>query len=165
MTVEQPIKSPEPILKAVENECLVEIVGEQPPLIKPGRYKLAYIRHETVMLYGKAAKLVVWFRIVTFGPHFETILPRWYNVKYLVGKQGKNGRFKVGHKSDFLREYLNCFEDQFAKKGRLDRIPVSNFKGVILKGEVRTVKRNSSGHNIHNLLKYSVNSRFIGAER
>ena len=165
MTLEQPLKNQEPVLKAVANECLVEIDGEQPPLIEPGRYKLAYIRHETVMLYGKAAKLVVWFRVVTFGPYFETVLPRWYNVKCLVGKQGKNGRFKVGHKSDFLREYLNCFEDQFAKNGRLDRVPVGNFEGVILRGEVRTVTKNSSGHNIPNLLKYSVISRLIGTER
>lgn len=165
MTLEQPLKNQEPILKAIANECLVEIHGEQPPLIKPGRYKLAYIRHETAMLYGRAPKLVIWFRIVSFGPYFETVLPRWYNVKCLIGKPKKNGRFKVGHKSDFLREYVSCFEDAFARKGRLDRISIRRFENAILKGEVTTVSKNSSGDNIPEPLRYSKISRLIGAER
>lgn len=165
MTIEQPVRTQDPILKVVENECLVEIVGEQPPLIEPGKYKLAYLRHETVMLYGRAPKLVVWFRVVSLGPYFETVLPRWYNVKCLVGKRGKNGRFKIGRKSDFLREYLNCFQDRFAETGRLDRIPVSHFKNTIFEGDVRTVKKSSSGGNIPKLLRYSVISRLIGAGR
>lgn len=165
MAIKQPVKSQKPVLKVVENECLVEIVGEQPPLIEPGKYKLAYLRHETVMRYGRAGKLVIWFKVVSLGPYFETVLPRWYNVKCLVGKRGKNGRFKVGHKSAFLREYLNCFEDRFAETGRLDRIPVSHFKNTIFEGEVGTVKKSSSGDNIPKSLRYSVITRLIGTER
>src|SRR5690348_9034146 len=117
------------------SSCFGAIDGDKLPLVSPGQYELCFDRSETAILFGRAPKLVLWFRVITFGDHFGVLIPRYYNVTKLVGRAQKYGRFKVGAKSDFLREYARLF----STPARLDRIPMSAFEKVTLIGTVRTV--------------------------
>ena len=67
---------------------------EPQTVVKPGQYQLAFVRYKTALLYGKAAKVGLKFRIVDLGPYFEKELYRWYNVKRLIGSPGKSGKFR-----------------------------------------------------------------------
>ncbi len=137
----------------------VSVADELPPLVKPGIYDLAFIDYKTAMMFqGKAPKLMMNFRIVTFGEYFETELNRYYNVQRIIGQPQRHGRFKCSAKGDFLREYMTLFT---GKANRLDRIPMSNFENVIIEGRVNTVKR-SRGKDIPTELQYSVITELRG---
>jgi len=90
-------------LKAVpvpEAEGVLDAV--RPALIPPGEYDLLYLYHETGMLFaGKAPKLSLWFKVVTLGPFLDAKVARHYNVKRLLSKPGKGGRFAVGWHCSF----------------------------------------------------------------
>ena len=101
---------------------------------------------------GKAPKLIMNFRIVTFGDYFETELSRYYNVPRIIGKPQRYGRFKCSKKGAFLREYMTLFTGRIK---RLDRIPMSYYEEQIIEGRVGTVKR-SQGKDIPIELQYSV---------
>jgi len=128
------------------------VADDLPPLIKPGIYDLVLVDFRTAMMFmGKAPKLIMDFRIVTFGDAFEAVVSRYYNVLRVIGKPENQGRFKASKKGDFLREYMTLFTGIV---DRLDRIPMSNFENVIIEGKVKTVKR-SRGRDIPKELQYS----------
>lgn len=104
------------------------------------------------MFMGKAPKLIMDFRIVSYGEFFEDELSRFYNISRIIGKPERHGRFKASKKGDFLREYMTLFT---GKISRLDRIPMSYFENVIIEGVVGTVTR-SRGRDIPSQLQYSV---------
>lgn len=113
-----------------------EIDGPKPPLIEPGSYDLIFVDHETIMLGGgSVSKLVVWFRIATFGPAHGTKLPRYYNVR-LEGKPRRHGGFKVGWRSAFVRDYAAATG---ALPARKNRISMTALEGRDVRGIVRTV--------------------------
>ena len=121
-------------------------------IVKPGIYDLAFVDFETKQMFmGKAPKLIMWFRIVTMGEFFETVLPRYYNVQKVIGKPKRRGRFKAGKKGDFLREYCTLFPNMI---GRLDRIPMTPFSTAIIKGKIGYVER-ARGRKIPKELQYS----------
>src|SRR5690242_9896028 len=106
--------------------------GDPPVLILPGVYDFRFDYYETKVLFGRASKLVLWFTVITYGDYFDRVrLPRYYNVTKLLERPRKWGRFKVGYKSDFLREYTTLFPI----RPRLDRIPMSAFEKVIVTGK------------------------------
>ena len=111
-------------------------------------------------MFGRAPKLVLWFRVLTMGEHFEKRLPRFYNITRLVGRPAKHGRFKVGRSSAFLREYLRLF----STTNRLDRIPMSRFEQHILVGKVRTVRTGGDQKRIPDALHYSVIDELLRVE-
>ena len=122
------------------------------PKIKAGVYDLAYVEHETVRMFkGRAHKLVMWFRIVSFGDHFEVILPRYYNVENVAKRRTKNGSFKAGMKGDFLREYCTLFPNPIKRR---DRISMSPFRQSIIRGKISSVKK-ARGRQIPPELQYS----------
>jgi len=127
-------------------------------LLPPGLYDVAYERYYTWMMFGRAPKLTLCFRIVTMGPHFGQKLQRHYNISKLIGRPGTNGRFKVGFCSDFLREYAALF----GAPTRLDRIPMSNFEKHILIAKVRTVSKGSGQRDIPEGLQYSTIAELTG---
>ena len=90
-------------------------------------------------------------RITTFGDSFGLILQRYYNVKHIIGKPQRHGRFKASKKGDFLREYLTLFP---SRADRLDRIPMTPFQNVLIEGKVKTVTF-SRGKDIPKPLQYS----------
>src|SRR5579862_2903985 len=132
--------------------------GYRPPLVLPVLYEFRFDYYETKVLFGRAPKLILWFTIVTFGEYFDRIqLPRYYNVTKLMEKPRKWGRFKVGYKSDFLREYSRLFGTPL----RLDRIPMSAFEPVIVTAKVRTVSTGSKQEVIPPGLQYSVIDKLV----
>lgn len=138
-------------------DCIVD--GDLPPLINPGSYEMTMVGYKTAVYYGRAQKLVISFRIVECGAAFESVLERYYNVLKLSGKPGKNGVFKVGQRSDFLREFCSVFPAVNVR--RLDRIPMSYFDGVIVRGEVSTVTHDTKQHQIPKSLQYSKVTRLL----
>ena len=140
-------------------ETFAELEGERPALIPPGTYELRFDHHETLILFGRASKLVLWFTIISMGPYFDVVkVPRFYNVKRIIGRPQKHGRFKCGFKSDFLREYARLFPAPV----RLDRIPMSEFRRHVVLGRVRTVTRGSDQGAIPESLQYSVIEELTG---
>jgi hypothetical protein len=133
-------------------ETFAELDGERPELITPGEYELRFVYHETKRVFDRP-KLFMWFSIVSFGDHFEKRVPRYYGATRLIGKPQRAGRFKVGHKSDFIREFCTLFPVQAR---RLDRLPMSHFEDVILIGRVRTVSKGYNQRPIPPEAQYSV---------
>ena len=131
-------------------------IGDDYPLIEPGIYDLKYDGHVTWNMFGntKAPKVTFWFRIMDYGEYFNTRLPRYYNADHHIGRKGKSGKFKAGKKSDFLREYFNVFPSNSVK--RLERIPLSCFKTVIIRGRIETVTRDYKQWKRQAPLHYSV---------
>lgn len=126
---------------------------EPQTVVEPGVYRLAFVSNRTALLYQRAAKLALRFRIIDQGEHFEKELDRWYNVKRLIGKPGKGGRFQVGAHCDFLREYLSLFPDQMK---RLDRMSFKPFRSVIITGRIDTVTHNKKQQPLPPPLQYSI---------
>jgi hypothetical protein len=140
-------------------EVFAELDGEAPALVPPGTYELRFDHYDTAVMFGRAPKLVIWFTIISFGPYFDTVkLPRFYNVRRLIGRPSRNGRFKAGHKSDFVREYYRLFRPP----GRLDRISMSPFQRHIILGTTRTVTQGADQREIPAGLQYSVIDELTG---
>lgn len=146
-----------PIKPTTSNNC--EIEGLR-PLIPPGTYRLAYIGHYT-MVFCRAPKVVLRFRVIENGPSFGVVLERFYNVKKLKGKPGKNGSFKVGASSDLVYEFCLISTGRIS---RLDRLPLSLMKNAIIIGEVHTVKNNRNQKSLPELMRYSVIKELTGVE-
>lgn len=144
-------------MSATDNGCAA-LDGERPSLVPPGSYDVSYVGFSTFILFGRASKLNVQFKILTMGEHFEKRISRYYNITRLIGRPGINGRFKVGFSSDFLREYARLFP----VPTRLDRIPMSAFEKHIFTAKVRTVEKGSQQEEIPAALRYSVISELIG---
>jgi hypothetical protein len=135
-----------------QNDSYFCVSDDLLPKIKPGVYDLVFVEYETARMFkGNAPKLVMWFRIVTLGEYFEVLLPRYYNVQNVAKRRTKNGSFKAGPKSDFMREYCTLFPGRI---GRLDRIPMSPFRRSIIKGRISLVKE-ARGREIPAELQYS----------
>jgi len=130
-----------------------KIEGEFRPKIKQGTYDLVFQHYETAKLFnGRALKLILWFSVNTQGEYFGVKLPRFYNVKRIKGRTGKNGDFVLSPNCDFVREYAALFP----LPSRLDRIPMSVFKNKIFIGGVRTVTNGFKQAKIPESLQYSV---------
>ena len=128
------------------------IDGGLPALIPPGEYQLAATHWQTYRFFGRAPKLAIWFRVVTPGEHFETKLARHYNCKDLVGKPGRNGRFKVAAGSDLVRDYARLLE----LPGRFDRFDLQSLTRRIIAGRVDTVTTTARQQQLAPAVRYSV---------
>jgi len=127
-------------------------------LVEPGEYDLGYICHGLHKM-GSYSKLVIWFRVLTYGPAFEATVARFYNIKDVR----KGGNFSVGRHSDFAREFLTLFPQ---KMERWDRLPIkSNFSGCIVTGIVQTVTTNKEQKAIPEQLQYSVVKELTGIKQ
>jgi len=137
------------------------IEGAAPPHIKSGVYDLVFDFYETVLLLGRAPKLVLWFRIANEGESFGTRLPRYYNVKRIIGKPRRSGDFRIGWKADFIREYVSLF----GMPQRLDRIAMGGFKNHLIRGKVKTVTNDLRQRDIPEPLRYSVIQELRGIKK
>ena len=143
---------------SAQQSSYAEIDGDRPALVLPGQYDVAFDRYYTWMMFGRAPKLTLCFRIMTMGEHFEKPIQRHYNVKKLIGRPATNGRFKVGFSCGFLREFATLF----GTPSRLDRIPMSNFEKHIFIAKVRTVSKGSGQREIPGGLHYSTIAELTG---
>jgi len=126
--------------------------GPRPALVKPGIYDVGFVSYSTWMMFGRAPKLTLMFKVLTMGEYFEVPLARHYNVKRLIDRSGSCGRFKVSFHCEFLREFATLFSTPV----RLDRIPMSNFENKIFIAKVRTVTTGSGQRVKPEGLQYSV---------
>lgn len=140
--------------------------GERPACIPPGDYRVRFDRYETSILFGRAAKIRLHFTVIEPGPYFDTArLSLFYNASRLLGKPGVNGKFKVGWKSQFLRDFCRLFATsaRFDKiVQRLDRFPMSLYREHIFLARVRTVTTGADQKPIPEPLQYSVISELLG---
>jgi hypothetical protein len=132
-----------------------------PPLIPPGTYRLRFSHWWTGILFGKAHKLAVSFKVMDFGEHFDAELRRWYNVQIPQGRRtGRNGVFKAGWGSDLMREYASLI----GMVKRNDRIALTHYANKVILGEVVTVKTAHDQEELPEALQYSVVRRLLSVE-
>ena len=126
-------------------------VNEELPLLAPGEYELAFLGHNTSILFARKLSVQMDFKVMTPGPGFECVLPGYYNATQLGKKRGKNGHFKVGTKSDLYRE----FHAVVLGKHRSDRLPISKLKHIVIVGEVTTVTQDRHQRPLTESCQYS----------
>lgn len=131
------------------------------PLIPPGEYKLMFETWATVLLFGRSPKVVLTFKVIDFGEHFETRLKRWYNARKLTGKIGKHGQFSAGFSSDLVREYGRLI----GLPSRTDRIALSRYNGHVVTGLVGTVNKDRTQKPLPAGLEYSVIQALLRVEQ
>lgn len=140
-----------------DDSCVVEI---ELPHLKPGTYEAAFDTWETLRLFGgRAQKLVLWFTVLDPG-EMGARLPRYYNVRQIIGKPRRRGQFKAGPKSAFVRDYYKLH----GAPKRKDRISVSRFENKRYRIKVRTVKEGADQKGLHEGLQYSVIENIEGTE-
>lgn len=128
------------------------IRGERPALIPPGFYELAFINHRTANMFGgRVGKLLLFFHVIDQGPHFHTMLTRYFNCE-LAGKGRQGGGFSVSWTSDLVRELGRV--GVFPR--RRDRISFQSLQQVIVRGRVTTVERDYRQRPLPAELRYSV---------
>ena len=138
---------------------------EEKPRVEPGVYALRFTHWETSPRFN-AAKVSVWFEVVSYGEAFGVRLARHYNATRLIGKQGKKGRFYAGKCSDIARELYNVMElaGEPAGKFRPDRLPLHLLESHVVVGVVRDVTRDSAREKIPKALWYSVIGELKGIQ-
>ena len=137
-----------------------EIVGEFQALLPPGNYQACFVSWWTGIMFARAPKLALTFKIVTPGDYFGKLVSRWYNAKELIGKHGKSGRFRVGHRSDFLDDYVRLV----GMPSRTDRVSLNALRSLVLLVSVQTVETNRRQRTIAEPLRYSVIRELIRIE-
>src|SRR5690625_2271343 len=107
-----------------------------PPILPDKQWEMAYTGHSTAVMFGRSQKLVLFFKIVEYGDHFNEQVCKYYNVS-LIGKPGKGGRFKPAPSSDFIRDYVRLF----GRPTRHDRISLQAMRNRIVIASTRTVTK------------------------
>ena len=130
------------------------IIGDNLPLLPPGEYTFQFVSYSTWMMFGRSPKLILEFVITDKEIYRGVKLNKYYNVKKLKGRHGKNGTFTVSRKSDFMRDLFRICPAYPPK--RLDRIPMSRFEGIDIRGQVKTVTKGHDQKDIPEPLQYSV---------
>ena len=108
-------------------------------------------------MFGRQPKVVLRFRVITYGDEFGKEVRKYYNATKLIRPYGKNGRFKVGFSSDLLRDFSRLH----GKVSRLDRIPMTRFDDCIIAGEIATAMQGHDQQPIPADLQYSVVRKLI----
>src|SRR3569832_1304309 len=127
------------------------VEGTPQPLIPPGEYVAVFLYYETKNMY-KTPKLFMHFEIVDLGAYCRTKLYAPFRVAGLIGKEGRNGRFKLGIRSKLFLT-LNRLQPKVI---RPDRKSQRSKKGALFKIRVRTVEKDYRQRPLPEILKYSV---------
>jgi len=124
-------------------------------LIREGNYSAVFVRCTTISLkmFGGACRLILDLRIVDPGEAFGTIICKFYRLKRLTSKPGRNGSFVVGKRA----EVFLTLSRLTPHKLRPDRLsPKEVLRGHILAVKVRTVTTDYRGRPLAPALHYSV---------
>ena len=139
-----------------QRDSAISISEGRPPVVTPGVYDLVLVKWELLAMFGKRAqKLVLHFRIVSFGRYFELVIPRFYNVR-----KTRNGRFTAPWSSDLVREYGRLF----GAPSRPDRLSMEKFANVVVTGRVRQVTRDQRKRRLPPCFQYSVVGELISVK-
>lgn len=130
------------------------------PLIPDGEYEVILESFCTWNFMGRQPKIMLEFRIVSPGEFFGLRVPGYYNVSKLIGKPGRNGRFKVAKRSNFVRDFARVFPDFTFT--RFDRMPMSKLFGIVLVTNVKTVKNGFDQRRIPESVQYSIVNQLNG---
>jgi hypothetical protein len=125
-------------LSVIPNEKEILLPDER-PLVPDGRYHFKLKSHRTEYMFG-SPRLILLMAILDYGDFHGVTLPRFYNVKQLIGKPGKKGRFKPTNGGDFLIDYYNLIT---VRDRRLDRLSMKPLYDKIVYAETATVKINN----------------------
>ena len=129
-------------------------------LIAEGEYEAALLDYETgIYFFGHSPKVVLWWRIVTMGAAFETVLPAYYAVRRLTGKGRRRGRFQIGLKSRLARDLALMTN----ARPPLDHVPLDDLQGHLFWISVRTTVRDSGQKAIPKGAQYSIVDQVLRA--
>ena len=121
------------------------------PLIPDDRYQMVYVKHSYGRMFKGHWKLVMNFRIVEEGRHFETVLKRFYNVRKL------ERQYRAPKSGDLTREMADLFGRSAMKQG----IPWDKLRSSVILGETRTISSDSNNRTMSGANRYSVVGRLI----
>jgi hypothetical protein len=147
------------VIELSNGECF--LVGPEYCLIPEGSYQAKFLYHETSNIFTRkegnirtGGKLYLWFEILPFYSNEinSTKLFRSYNVASLVGKKGRNGKFRMTRGKWFVRDYERLIGD--IKRG--DRISPRAFASKVFQVKVTTVKFNQDKKKWCDASRYSV---------
>lgn len=130
------------------------IIDDELPLIPPGEYVFRFVGHSTWLMFGRNPKLILEFAVADDEMYVGVILNKYYNVKNLNGRHGRNGNFIASRKSNFMRDFYRVCPAYPPK--RLDRIPMTRLEGINILGKVKTVTTGYDQKEIPEPLQYSV---------
>lgn len=130
------------------------IIDDDLPWVPPGEYAFSFVRYSTWLMFGRNPKLIIEFSIEDDDAYGGVILNKYYNVKSLKGKHGRNGNFTASRKSNFMRDFFRVCPAYPPK--RLDRVPMSRLEGIDILGKVKTVTKGQDQKEIPEALQYSV---------
>ena len=139
--------------------CNVGTLDGDKPWIPDGEYELGYLDYSTFFIF-RVPKVVVRFKVLTFGDEFEKVVERWYRVKKIQGHPRRYGNFTVGSSSDCFREFCRL-NHQHRRK---DRISYASIAHKIVIGRVRSVTIGSNQRELPEQAKYSVIAELLRTE-
>jgi len=129
------------------------------PLIPAGEYVASFSHYETKRMF-KTPKLFLHFEVMDPGPHYGTKLYSVFRASGLIGKEGKNGRFKVRTRSELFLTLCRLQPNAV----RPDRISLRSFKGALFRVRVRTVEKDYRQRALPEFLRYSVVDSILSIE-
>lgn len=132
-----------------------EVTADSAP-IPAGEYILALSRWETCLMFGKCAKVALWFKVLA-GPHAGAMVARFYNAERLIPPMGDGGRFQVRRGGDFTREF-----GVISAALGIEGASLAALRGVPVRGLVRTVDKTRNGETINTAMGYSVVAKLTG---
>src|SRR5688572_20184865 len=121
------------------------------PLVPDAEYRAVAIRHETAMVF-RTPKAFLRFRIIDFGPHFETVLFRAYRVHKLRSKPGPGGQISLRPRNELFTDLVRLLDI----RQRPDRISLRDLEGRIWLIKTRTVTIDYQQRPLPEFLRYSV---------
>lgn len=120
-------------------EIDMEFGGREFILIPEGEYAVGCLHHETGFLFGEP-NLWLWYNLIDLPEGSEIFAS--FPIRDVIGKPGKNGRFRSKGRGSKLCETLRGLG---AKDVRPSRLSLALLKNHILIAKVTTVTRKARG--------------------
>jgi len=123
------------------------------PRINNGVYPVIYHSHYFTNKFGRDI-LVMQFQLAELNDeHKHSLFSMWLNLKYYSKNKKGQIRFTVSKTQKLAELWIKIFPTQIIK--RWDRLPLSQFKGLILDAKLEQGKRNYKQKLIHKDLRIS----------
>ncbi len=126
---------------------------DEQPLIPQGKYTMTYVKHHYQKMFGRGS-LMVTFKVIDFGEHFEKKLVRYYNCH-----KTSQRKIVTRPKSDLQREFT-AVTGICRKRGGI--IQISAMKDIPVLAKVATVTKDKRQTELHEFCHYSKVAYLIG---
>ena len=137
--------------RQVTNEPELVFDLEIEPLVPDNSYELVYVNHKYVPAFGGNYKLVMTFRIVSQGEHYEKLLKRFYNV------HRQNKMFSAPKNGYLTREMRQLFGNTLKTRG----LPLDRLKENVILGKTRTVESDYRQKKLGEANQYSIIDQLV----